>query len=175
MNKWVIILIVLIAAGGSGYWWYTRDIDPETGCRILAKDRLFCLDWANPLPTQEIVVYFSRSEPTDIVQVAVKRTIIKTSKVATAAIEKLLEGPTEEEKAQGLTTAINSGTKLNYVQIENGVATVDFNDRFDYQMGGSARVRAIYQQIYKTLTQFSTVKEIKITINHGARPANLEP
>ncbi len=127
------------------------------------------------LSTQEIVVYFNKSEPTDIIQVAVKRTIPKTVAVATAAMQELLKGPTDAETANGLTTAINAGTVLNYVKINNGMATVDFNDQFDFQMGGSARVRAIYQQIFKTLTQFSTIKEITITINHGSRPGNLEP
>jgi len=125
--------------------------------------------------TRTIMVYFNKSEPTDIVQVAVERNIIKTVAVATAAMQELLKGPTEAEKAEGLTTAINAGTVLNYVKINAGIATVDFNEQFDFQMGGSARVRAIYQQIFKTLTQFSTVKEIKLTINHGERPANLEP
>ena len=137
------------------------------------------LHWLPTLPnptTKQILVYFNQSEPTDIIQVAVKRVIpITTTMVATAAIEELLKGPTETEKAAGLTTAISSGTVLNYVKIADTVATVDFNYMFDFQMGGSARVRAIYQQIFKTLTQFPTVKSIQLTINHGERPANLEP
>ena len=128
-----------------------------------------------PQQTQTILAYFNRSEPTDIVQVAVNRTISVTKAVATAAMQELLKGPTAAEKAEGLTTAINAGTVLNYVKIENGIATVDFNDQFDFQIGGSARVRAIYQQIFKTLTQFSTIKSIQLTINNGERPANLEP
>ncbi|MFH0912497.1 MAG: GerMN domain-containing protein [Patescibacteria group bacterium] len=125
--------------------------------------------------TQDILIYFCKSEPTDIVQVAVDRTIPKTVMVATAAIQELLKGPTEAEKNEGLSTAIAEGTALNYVNIADGVATVDFDDQFDFQMGGSARVQAVYQQIFKTLTQFPTVKDIKITINHGERPAVLEP
>ena len=117
-----------------------------------------------PVPsqaTQNIVIYFNKSEPTDIVQIAVERTIPKTPAIATAAINELLKGPTAAEKSEGLTTAINAGTILNYVRIENGIANADFNYMFDYQMGGSARVRAIYQQIFKTLTQFPTIKEIR--------------
>ena len=125
--------------------------------------------------TQDIVVYFSRSEPTEIVQVAVDRMVEKTDDIASTAIRELLKGPTESEKAQGLTTAIANGTVLNYVRIENGVATVDFNDKFDYQMGGSARVTAIRGQIEKTLFQFPGIKEVVITINFGERPAVLEP
>ncbi|MCX6646825.1 MAG: GerMN domain-containing protein [bacterium] len=130
-----------------------------------------------PVPaTRQILVYFNRSEPTEIVQVAVNRTIPATeTSAAEAAIMELLKGPTDAERAEGLSTAMNEGTVLNYVRIENGLATVDFNDRFDFQMGGSARVGAIYQQIYKTLNQFSAIDEIKITVNHGERPAILEP
>jgi spore germination protein GerM len=130
------------------------------------------------LATRQILVYFNRSEPTEIVQVAVSRTIpviVTPALSAEAAINELLKGPTDAERAQGLTTSISDETVLNYVTIENGTATVDFNDRFDFQMGGSARVTAIYQQIYQTLHQFSPIDELKITVNHGERPAVLEP
>lgn len=132
------------------------------------------------LPKRTIIVYLNKSEPTDIVQVGVERAIFGddrffVSNRAEEVMLALLEGPTNSEKAEGLTTAINVGTVLNYIKIEDGVATVDFNDRFDFQMGGSARVQAIYQQIFKTLTQFPEVKSIKLTINYGERLANLEP
>lgn len=127
--------------------------------------------------SSEISVYFNKSTPTDIMQVPVTRchSMMDGTSSSTYVIQELLEGPTVAEKGRGLSTAINPGTVLNYVKIENGVATIDFNDQFDFQMGGSARVQAIYQEIYKTLTQFPTIKEIKITINYGERLANLEP
>jgi len=156
--KYLLWFLLGLAVGLSGYWLIGQYYHPQ----------------ATPV-TRTILVYFNKSEPTDIVQVAVERTIVKTVAVATAAMQELLKGPTEAEKAAGLTTAINAGTVLNYVRIDNGVATVDFNSQFDFQMGGSARVRAIYQQIFKTLTQFSTIQDIKLTIDHGSRPANLEP
>jgi len=159
MMKYFVWLLIGVIIGVGGYWLFQQ----------------YNFVSVSPPVTRTIMVYFNKSEPTDIVQVAVERNILKTVAVATAAMQELLKGPTEAEKAEGLTTAINVGTVLNYVRIDDGVATVDFNDRFDFQMGGSARVRAIYQQIFKTLTQFSTVKEIKITINRGERPANLEP
>lgn len=153
---WLLIGLVL---GATGFWLFQQ----YNSVLVI------------PPVTRTIMVYFNKSEPTDIVQVAVERNIVKTVAVATAAMQELLKGPTEAEKAEGLTTAINAGTVLNYVRIDDGVATVDFNDQFDFQMGGSARVMSINQQILKTLTQFSTIKTIKITINHGERPANLEP
>lgn len=158
--KYLIWLLIGVVVGSGGYWLFQQYGSAPTN----SDDQ-----------TVTILVYFAKSEPTDIAIVPVERIIPKTKAVATAAIQELLKGPTEAEKAEGLTTAINSGTVLNYVKIDNGVATVDFNDRFDFQMGGSARVMAINQQILKTLTQFSTIKSIKITINNGERPANLEP
>ncbi len=159
MMRHIFWLLIGVIIGAGGYWLFQQ----------------YNSALVNPSVTRTIMVYFNKSEPTDIVQVAVERNIVKTAAVATATMQELLKGPTATEKAEGLTTAINAGTALNYVRIDNGVATVDFNDQFDFQMGGSARVRAIYQQIYKTLTQFSTIKEIKITVNHGERDANLEP
>jgi len=159
MMKYFIWLLIGVVLGASGYWLFQQYSSVSV----------------SPPVTRTILVYFSKSEPTDIVQVAVERTIIKTVAVATAAMQELLKGPTEAEKAEGLTTAINAGTVLNYVKIDAGVATVDFNEQFDWQMGGSARVQAIYQQIFKTLTRFSVVDDIIITINHGERLANLEP
>ncbi|MFH1088654.1 MAG: GerMN domain-containing protein [Patescibacteria group bacterium] len=131
----------------------------------------------------EVLVYFSKSEPTDIVQLPITRFFSKSSsasepstvELATFAIHEMLVGPNAEEIAQGLITAINVGTQLNYLKINEGLATVDFNDQFDWQMGGSAKVIAISQQLQLTLTQFPMVDDIMITINHGERLANLEP
>lgn len=159
MVRYLIWLLIGVIIGASSYWLFQQYNSASV----------------SPPVTRTILIYFNKSEPTDIVQVAVERDIFKTVAVATAAMQELLKGPTASEKAEGLTTAINAGTILNYVRIDKGIATVDFNDQFDFQMGGSARVRAIYQQIYKTLTQFSTIKSIQLTINHGERPANLEP
>lgn len=154
---WLLIGAVVVIGGGWLFWQYSS-------APTNSDDQ-----------AMTITVYFAKSEPTDIAIVPVERTIPKTKAVATAAIQELLKGPTETEKALGLSTAINSDTILNYVKIDNGIATVDFNDRFDFQMGGSARVMAINQQILKTLTQFTTISDIIITINHGERLANLEP
>jgi len=171
MMKYFIWLLMGAVLGVGGYWLFLQYYSlPQVPQQVPQHDDL------PVIVGQTILVYFNKNEPTDIVQVAVKRTIPNRVAVAHAAIQKLLDGPTANEMVDnGLSTAINSGTIVNYVKINNGVATVDFNDKFDFQMGGSARVGAIYQQIYKTLTQFPTIKSIKITINNGERPANLEP
>jgi len=94
----------------------------------------------------------------------VNRVIPKTSAVARASLEEMLKGPTESEKNQGFFTSLNSGVKIEKLTIVNGVASVEFNEQLEFQVGGSCRVSAIRAQIVETLKQFSTVKSVVISI-----------
>jgi spore germination protein GerM len=96
---------------------------------------------------------------------SVERMIPKTEAVGRAALEQLLAGPTDEEKAEGYFTSINPGVVIQSLTIENGVAKVDFNEQLEYQVGGSCRVAAIASQIRETLKQFPTVSDVVISIN----------
>jgi len=95
----------------------------------------------------------------------VEREIAETQAVARAALEELLEGPTQEEESQGFFTTINPGVKIQKLTIENGVAKADFDEQLEFQVGGSCRVSAIRAEITQTLKQFSTVKEVVISID----------
>lgn len=88
-----------------------------------------------------------------------------TQAIARAAIEELLKGATETEKANGFFTSINEGVKIQKLTIENGVAKIDFDQQIEFQVGGSCRVSAIRAQITETLKQFPTVKEVIISVN----------
>ena len=85
--------------------------------------------------------------------------------MARAALEQLLRGPTEAEKAQGFFTSINSGVKIQSLTIQAGTAYVDFDDQIEFQVGGSCRVSAIRAEITQTLKQFPTVSEVIISVN----------
>ncbi|MFA7295087.1 MAG: GerMN domain-containing protein [Candidatus Paceibacterota bacterium] len=95
----------------------------------------------------------------------VERKIKKTEAVGRAALEELLKGPTAEEKNEGYFSSINEGVKINSLVIENGVAKADFDEKLEYQVGGSCRVLAIASQIRQTLKQFSSVNNVIISIN----------
>jgi len=95
----------------------------------------------------------------------VERKIAKTTATGRAALEELLKGPTEDEKAQGCYTSINTGVKIQKLSIVGGVAKVDFDKQLEFQVGGSCRVAAINSQIVTTLKQFSSVKEVIISID----------
>ncbi len=95
----------------------------------------------------------------------VEREIIKTEAMARATLEELLKGTSEKEESEGFFTSINPGVKIQKLTIGNGVAKVDFDERLEFQMGGSCRVAAIRAEITETLKQFPTVKNVIISIN----------
>ncbi len=105
---------------------------------------------------------------------AVERIIPKTQAIARAALEELLKGPTQEEKAQSLFTSINPGVEIQSLTIENGVARVDFNQQLQYQVGGSCRIAAIHAEIADTLKEFPTVQEVIVSID-GETEMILQP
>lgn len=96
---------------------------------------------------------------------SVEKRVAKTSAVARATLEELLKGPSAEEEKAGYFTSLNSGVKIQRITIENGTAKVDFDDTLEWAVGGSCRVSAIRAQIVETLKQFSTVKNVIISIN----------
>lgn len=116
--------------------------------------------------TMTIKAHFSQTGQTDCSKtVAIQREIPKTEAVGRAALEELLEGPTEEEKGAGLFTSIPEGAKVQSLVVENGIARVDFSEILQFQVGGSCRVAAIRAQITSTLKQFPTVDKVIISIN----------
>ena len=126
---------------------------------------------------QEVSVFFNENKPTEVLQVAVKRGVAISDDeavVALSTVRELLKGPTVEEEGRGLLTAIPEGTEAYSVVIQDGVATVDFDETFDLGVGGATLVTAIREQVQQTLRQFTTISYVRMTID-GGREAVLEP
>ncbi|MCY7287805.1 MAG: GerMN domain-containing protein [Cryobacterium sp.] len=108
--------------------------------------------------------------------------IVKTERVEQAAQEALLWGPprTQMSFATALPTpqevlsfpgreaGWGARVTLRCLAIADGVATADFSQELRAYGGGSARVRAIRQQITRTLTLFPSVREVRIAIEGQA-------
>ena len=92
------------------------------------------------------------------------RTHRSTPRVATAALEALLTGPTRAERTAGLTTKIPSGTRPLGVTIANGVAKVDLTSAFEAGAGAGSLQLRLAQVVY-TLTQFPTVKAVRFELD----------
>jgi hypothetical protein len=95
--------------------------------------------------------------------------IPKTKAVATAAMEFLLDGPsdTETNTRPAIFTTIPEGTRLLGLSIEDGVATVNLSREFE-SGGGSASVLGRLAQVVYTLTQFSTVDRVTFKLDGEA-------
>jgi spore germination protein GerM len=82
-----------------------------------------------------------------------------------SALEALLAGPDDGEKAQGNFSSINSGVEINLLEIRDGVVFADFSDILEKGVAGSCRVIAIRSQIEHTLYPFSPSGKVVISIN----------
>ena len=119
------------------------------------------------VPTSvSLEVWFLRGEQL----VRERRTHKTTQRVATAAIQALLAGPSPAELASGLGSAIPAGTKLLGISIKNGVATVDLTSEYQSD-GGSHSMQARLGQVVYTLTQFPTVRAVRLHLD--GKPVNV--
>ncbi|WML45584.1 GerMN domain-containing protein [Neobacillus sp. PS3-40] len=86
----------------------------------------------------------------------------KTAPVATQALEYLVaDGPVSEMLPNGFRAVLPAGTEVS-VNIKDGVASVDFSKEFkNYKAADEMKV---LQAVTWTLTQFSTVKNVKISM-----------
>jgi hypothetical protein len=92
------------------------------------------------------------------------RTHGATPRVATAALDALLAGPTRAEQAAGLRSEIPRGTRLLGVTIAKGVGRVDLTS--DYEAGaGSRSLQLRLAQVVYTLTQFPTVTRVRFALD----------
>jgi hypothetical protein len=106
---------------------------------------------------------------------AVKRHVSSDTNIYRAAIEALLEGPTEDEESEGYDTSIPERAKIKSVAADaEGVVTADFDDRLDRGVAGSCRVSAIRAQIESTLKQFPEVRDVIISVD-GETEEILQP
>lgn len=92
------------------------------------------------------------------------RSIAKVEKIGTAALQELLKGPNDEEKALGFLTSLPADAKLQTFTIEGTEGRPDFTAELDKGIAGSCRVLAIRAQIEKTVLQFSTIQTVRISV-----------
>jgi germination protein M len=98
--------------------------------------------------------------------VPVYRGVPETEGIAAAAVNALLEGPTQDEMdgTPSISSAVPAGTELLGIAIEDGVATVDLTGEFD-DGGGTASMAARLAQLVFTLTRFPTVDSMVLHLD----------
>ena len=80
-----------------------------------------------------------------------------------SSLHALIEGPNEEEKAQGLFSEIPPASKLLGFDLEPAAITVNFNNAFT-EGGGSYSVQARWAQVKATVEAIYAEKEVKLLI-----------
>jgi spore germination protein GerM len=81
------------------------------------------------------------------------------------ALEALLRGVTDQEKAAGYGTAIPAGVLIQKFEIVNGVAYVDFSSELTKGVAGSCRVLALQSQIETTLKNLPDIDSVVTSLN----------
>lgn len=104
-------------------------------------------------------VYFLRGE-----KLAPARRDLAGPAVAASAVRALLAGPTEAERAAGMTSTIPAGTELRGVNLVAGTATVDLSGRFDTG-GGTLSMTSRLALVVFTLTQFATIDRVEFRMD----------
>lgn len=112
--------------------------------------------------TIDIVLYFSDAQAEKLVKEV--RSVPQTEAVAKVAVEELIKGP-----AKGGEATMPKGTRLLGVSIRDGLAEVNLSKEFvDNHPGGSAGERLTVYSIVDTLTEFSTVKQVRLLVEGAA-------
>jgi len=119
---------------------------------------------------KSVSVYFWNdtisSDPNDCSSVfPVSRTVLNAETLGPGALEALLRGVTEQEKAVGYGSAINPGVLVQKFEIKNKVAYVDLSEELTKGVAGSCRVLALRSQIETTLNNLSDIDSVVISVN----------
>ena len=159
----VALLLVAVACAGCGSGSTPRTVTITTTETLPA---------APPVSTTQapagstVVPYFIEGD-----QVAAGEPVQTPERgVADASLRALLDGPNGRELAAGLRSAVPPGTRLLDLTVADGLARVDLSGRFREGEGATAARERLAQVVY-TLTQFPTVKRVRVRIDGHTVPA----
>ena len=94
----------------------------------------------------------------------VTRKMKKSDSPLVDAVNALIVGPNADEESSGCRSLIPSGSKLIGASVKNGVATLNFNEQFEFNQYGVEGTLGQLQQIVFTATAFPTVESVQFLI-----------
>ena len=110
--------------------------------------------------TNQVSIWLTRGEALEVV----RRAVPKVPGIGAEAVKALLGGPSAEEAARGLATAIPAGTRFRSLDIDDGVARVDLSHQFEAGGGGLGLILRL-AQVTCTLDQFESVRGVRFAID----------
>jgi len=106
-----------------------------------------------------VALYFADQNGDNLI--SEKREIDMQQGLARATVQELINGP----RTKGLSKTMPDGTKLNDINIEEGLCTVDLSKEFrDNHWGGSSGELLTVYSLVDTLTQFSTIERVEVLV-----------
>lgn len=99
---------------------------------------------------------------------AVQREVVRPVE-ATAVLEQLLVGPSEEEREGGLTTQLSSGWELRSVDLAGRTLVIDLGSETIEVLEGQTQRQAIAQIVF-TATALAGIDDVLIQIGGNPRP-----
>lgn len=159
-----------------GTIWLTRDPGPTITVEALeysAKDgserSRVSVTQPYAVETLDARLYFPDTNCTEVKPYT--RRIPKSLSHARLLVEALIAGPLQSER--GAATAFPDGSRVESVNLKDGVLTVDFNERLR-NVGGACRAQMIRESVTRTLSALPSVKRVVITAG-GSEALALQP
>ena len=114
----------------------------------------------------DTVVYFVASDGTSFHLAPAYRRAGRADAVTRAerAVAALAAGPTPDEAARGLSSAVPADTRVLDASLSNGTLTVDLSGAFE-RGGGSAMMVGRLNQLFYTLTRPENVRGVVLEID----------
>ena len=110
--------------------------------------------------TTDVTLYLTKGERLE----PVTRAVPKVTRIGGETVKALLAGPTPQESAAGLGTAIPAGTRFIDLNIADGVARVDLSREFE-SGGGTLSLTMRLAQVACTLDRFDTVDGVRFLLD----------
>jgi len=101
-------------------------------------------------------------------RIVLKGTIRKITYIdapLTRTLEKLMEGPNQQEVAKGLLNLIPRGTRIKNIYVKGDTAYIDFTEDFRFNPLGVEGLKNQLKQVVYTVTEFRNIKYVQILIN----------
>ncbi|MCL5985157.1 MAG: GerMN domain-containing protein [Actinobacteria bacterium] len=114
--------------------------------------------------TEVITLYFAKYTEDSAYLMPEERKVEKSNSLPLVAVQELIKGP----EVSDLSRTLPETTKVLSVDVDRGIATVDFSKEIITDSGiigpsSTTELLAIFS-IVNTLTEFSQIKEVKITV-----------
>lgn len=106
-----------------------------------------------------VKVYFSDANAMYLVPVTVN---VPDDNLPLAALKELVKGPADKS---GLMNTLWSGTRINNLTVQDGIASVDFSSEVLGYGGGATAETMLINSVVLTLTEFEDIDAVQFLIN----------